>query len=305
MSLVVEGFAGPGGFSEGLHRAGFTDVVGVDIDEWACATAVAAGHRRVRADVSTFPLRDLALVTSGVVMSPPCPPWSQSGQRLGPRDRADVLRRIDAFAAGVSPEAVDWNDPRSPLCAEPMRWVVGLSPQWVVLEQVPGALALWRHIARHLEDRGYSVATGVLHCEEYGVPQTRKRAVLVAQRDGTAVLPAPTHQRFGRPSSLPRWVSMMDAIGWGLEDRPAWTVTGGGTRTGGAEVFGNAKCRALLGGRRPTPEEAAVLQTFPDDYPWQGTKTQRHQQIGDAVPPALAASIFRSLVQSQASREAA
>lgn len=304
MTAVVELFAGPGGMSTGLRMAGFrgTDV-GLDSNSDACQTAAAAGHTRVLADVAAADPSVYA-GAEGLLGSPPCPPWSQSGKRLGPRDGLQVLARIDAYARGEQPAEAQWNDPRSPLCAEPMRWAVALRPRWIVCEQVPGALPLWRHMADRLANLGYSSVAGVLSAEQFGVPQTRRRAVLVAALDGPAVLPEPTHRRYqaGVPQSagdlrLLPWVSMHDAIGWGLTDRPAWTVTGGGTRTGGAEVFGNAKCRALLGGRRPTVEEAAALQGFPDGYPFRGvTQGSRFQQVGDAVPVPLAAAVLEQFV---------
>ncbi len=47
---------------------------------------------------------------------------------------------------------------------------------------------------------------------------------------------------------------------------------------------------------RITVEEAALLQGFPADYPWQGNKGQRYQQVGNAVPPPLARAILAELI---------
>lgn len=360
--MIVEGFAGPGGWSTGLRLAGYTGrAVGFELDESACRTAVAAGHWRVRADVATYPLGHLAGVVDGLIQSPPCQAFSSAGDQLGKVDQPLVFERIAAFAAGRRPPERDWADGRSKLTAEPMRWAVAIRPQWIALEQVPPVLPLWQYTAELLRTLGYRTWCGILSAEQYGVPQTRKRAVLIARRDGLPVgPPTPTHQAyragrhldaapdlFGEP--LPPPVSMAQALGWGLDGRPAWTVTAGGTESGGGvEVFGNADARRLLaevtkvgrnkwvmdrpattvcadarlaqpghrdreGGERQfgedtvrvTVEEAGVLQSFPADYPWQGTKTKRYEQVGNAVPPLLAAAILAPLVLSTEERDAA
>lgn len=99
------------------------------------------------------------------------------------------------------------------------------------------------------------------------------------------------------------------------------TVTGGGTKTGGAEPFGNAARQGLARERdagrwisRPGADpasvrvdvaEAAALQTFPRDYPWMGTKGERFQRIGDAVPPQLASEVIAEVAEVTAGQDAA
>ncbi|WP_342216349.1 MULTISPECIES: DNA cytosine methyltransferase [Nocardia] len=56
-------------------------------------------------------------------------------------------------------------------------------------------------------------------------------------------------------------------------------------------------------GLRITVEEAAVLQSFPPGYPWSGTKTAKFRQIGDAVPPALAAAVLAPVLAAAATSD--
>lgn len=85
-------------------------------------------------------------------------------------------------------------------------------------------------------------------------------------------------------------------------DRPATTIAGDprvhppghkvnadDRRRGHTHYEGRAGARAI----RVSVQEAAVLQSFRPDYPWQGTKTKVFQQVGNAVPPLLAAAILR------------
>ncbi|MFF0481919.1 DNA cytosine methyltransferase [Streptomyces sp. NPDC004435] len=99
---VIELCAGPGGWAEGLKTVlGLTayDVVGVDMSADACATAVAAGHVRICADITKLDPEHPALrETVGVIISPPCPSFSTAGKRAGLlRSNICILR--DAIAA--------------------------------------------------------------------------------------------------------------------------------------------------------------------------------------------------------------
>jgi DNA (cytosine-5)-methyltransferase 1 len=249
---VLELFAGPGGWAEGLRLAGFTGAsIGLDNSRDACVTALRAGHARIECDVQTYPIAMFAPGLFGFIASPPCQSFSMAGKRGGEMDRQHVMDLVDLHAIGRDAPDVPWADERSRLTAQPMRWIARLAPDWVAMEQVPGVIELWEHMAKRLVDLGYFTWTGIVHAEEFGVPQTRKRAVLLAARGFVPTAPVPTNQRYRRDgnydgSPLPPPVTMAQALGWGLPDRPAWTVTSGGTDTGGAEVFGNARCRAQL-----------------------------------------------------------
>ncbi len=171
-------------------------------------------------------------------------------------------------------------------------------------------------MAEVLRDRGYSVADpGVLHTEEYGVPQTRRRAILVARYRSpdnpvSARLPEPTHQRYRKGvapgvASLAPWVSMGQALNRGnftvisnygtggdpkargrrTDKEPAFTVTGKISRNRVVSVK-----NGVVHEGRFSNEEAGLLQTFPRLYPWQGNAIA--QQIGNAIPPLLAAHIL-------------
>jgi hypothetical protein len=103
----------------------------------------------------------------------------------------------------------------------------------VVWEQVPSVLPVWKACAEVFTERGYSTSVGVLNAEQYGVPQTRRRAILVARRDGVpAALPPPTHSRYHShdPKRLELgvqpWVSMATALGW---DPDTYVISNYGT----------------------------------------------------------------------------
>lgn len=323
--MIVDLFAGPGGADEGARLAGYDGpLVGIEKDRDACATAAAAGHWRIQADVAQYPTAPFAGKVDGLWASPPCQSFSHAGKRGG------------------------INDERGQLVWQPLRWARDLMPRWVALEQVPDVLPIWQITAAALRDLGYSTWTGLLNSADYGVPQTRIRAVLVARLDAVAAPPPPTHVRdaaddlFG--SRLRPWVSMADALGWAADvaflgagaaspttagalarpmTKPAHTITGKGTAAWVHERPATTVCGDPQIGRpghknrdqgerqfaqdsvRVTVQEAATLQGFRPDYPWQGTKTKQYQQCGNAVPPPLAAAVLRPLIQSTRQESAA
>jgi DNA (cytosine-5)-methyltransferase 1 len=405
--IILDLFAGPGGWSHALTALGARDI-GLEWDEWACKTRARAGQLTIRTDVAAYPVRIFSGRVLGFIASPPCQAWSMAGKRLGLIDQALVHQAVADLAAGRDTREQMLGacaDARSLLAAEPMRYLHALNavgePEWVLMEEVPDVLPLWRQYAAVLRGWGFSVWTGILNAADYGVPQTRRRAILLASRVRTAVPPPPTHAQAAEPESLfgpgrDRWVSMAQALGWGATDRPVPTVCAGGGPGGGPEPFPSGSRKTLTDARargtwtardtetdlaspregsgraarhgvrenhpaeappltftaeadrwswslrsnnqsnatvRPltepagtlffghranectwvaeptsraeddqtaaapppikiTAREAGVLQTFPADYPWQGNKGQQFSQIGNAVPPRLAAHLL-------------
>ena len=203
--------------------------LGIETDEWACATARAAGHDCLQADVAALDPRSLGRVW-GVIGSAPCQAYSSAGKGLGRLDKPLVIACAHELAAGNDSRQerlAECRDSRSLLTVEPLRFVLALRPRWVALEQVPAVLELWTVFAGLFAAHGYHTAVGVLSAERYGVPQTRKRAFLIASLDGPVQLPAPTHRSYNpRRAQLPEdevgllpWVSMAHALGWPTGDR--------------------------------------------------------------------------------------
>jgi DNA (cytosine-5)-methyltransferase 1 len=223
----VDLFAGPGGWDEGLRRLDeHDDCLGIEWCPGPCETASRAGHLRMQADVAALNPKDFVR-PEGLIGSPPCPSYSRAGRQAGKVDSQFVEHCAIQLGRGNDFRAEHkalCTDERSILTVEPLRWALDLMPRWIALEQVPGVLPLWELFARILETRGYHTATANLSAEQFGVPQTRRRAYLIASLDGPVSLPAPTHEKYrkGRPRgqdpSLLPWVSMAEALGWSEQE---------------------------------------------------------------------------------------
>ena len=295
--------------------------VGLEWDAAACATRKAAGHRTIRTDIAAYPTEPFTGAV-GLIASPPCQDFSQAGNH-----------------AGIEGE-------RGQLITQVLRWAEALMPEWIVCEQVPPALPVWHQYAQHLRGLGYSAWAGVLNAADYGVPQTRRRAFLIASRVRNVLPPEPTHSKNPQPSlfgELEPWVTMAEALGCPegfigfprrdeedptgyrrrdvrATDEPAKTLTSK-VRSWMLNPGATGSDRPNLNRRwyaadeaaptvafghdsagwwwhvgpeqvRITTVDALVLQSFPANYSVSGSKTKQFEQIGNAVPPQLAAHVL-------------
>jgi DNA (cytosine-5)-methyltransferase 1 len=315
--VIIELFAGPGGLSWGGHLAGLTGT-GIEWDANAVATRVAAGLATTHGDVRTYGPADFPgarILAAG----PPCQTFTVAGKGQGRARLNQILEDVKRLKARERIDHGAFGDERTALVLQPLRWILkaidaGTPYEAVVLEQVQQVQQVWNAYAEVLRAEGYEVATGALRTEQYGLPQTRRRAVLVARLGVPVALPAPTHRPYkrgvpqdqGDPTLLP-WVSMGEAL-----DRPEpFTVisnygTGGDPKKRGrrsssepaATVTGKISRNRIVDSNgvdldRFTHAEAGQLQGFPADWPWSGNDIG--QQIGNACPPPLGAALLRAV----------
>ncbi|MGW2009389.1 DNA cytosine methyltransferase [Streptomyces nigrescens] len=249
---ILDLFAGPGGLDVAAHFLGFKSV-GIEWDQNACETRYAAGLPTFHADVSVMRETRFDEIPSSVEVlagGPPCQSFSVAGRGAGRAALATVEEFIHRLVSGEDESRIDRDlhaagvDPRTALVLEPLRWLLkaieteGRDPyRVIVLEQVPAVLPLWNVYAQllrsgegRLKGAKYEADCWELKTEQYGVPQTRTRAVLVARLVGSGAVKRPetTHLSFdvrrgggkaAHAEVLPtdsgagsRWQSMAEAL---------------------------------------------------------------------------------------------
>ncbi|MFJ1645850.1 DNA cytosine methyltransferase [Streptomyces sp. NPDC088258] len=251
---ILDLFAGPGGLDVAAHFLGFKSV-GIEWDRNACETRYAAGLPTIHADVSVMRESRFDEIPKSVDVlagGPPCQSFSVAGKGKGRRALNQVKEFIHRLVDGDDEARIDedlraLDDSRTALVLEPLRWLLkaietdGRDPyKVIVLEQVPAALPLWEVYAKllrggegRLNGVKYEAECWQLKTEQFGVPQTRTRAVLVARRPGHGAIEPleATHLPFdlhrgkrdasqpdlfstdaGVSESKQRWLSMAEAL---------------------------------------------------------------------------------------------
>lgn len=179
---VLDLFCGAGGLSWGMHKnKSFKTVVALDFDNKAAETfkrnmpeaEVVVGDITdpfIKEKIITLSLaKGVNLIAGG----PPCQGYSMKGKKLGLKD------------------------PRNFLFREYLSIVEKLQPDVFVIENVKGLLLSangWfkNEIVETIEKIGYTVTFGTLNAENYGVPQSRERAIFICSKYGPIKLPDPT-----------------------------------------------------------------------------------------------------------------
>lgn len=334
----AELFCGPGGLSLGAISAVFKDQNGRtfkikpvwanDIDQNACRTYARNIHNSDATKVVCAPVERIDFKNvpffDALAFGFPCNDFSVVGEQKGFHGKFGPL-----YTYGI--KAINKHNPK-----------------WFIAENVSGLQsansgAAFKKILEDLEKagKGYCLTTHLYKFEEYGVPQTRHRIVIVGIRKDLGLLfkvPAPTsannfisarealenppipenapnqeitvqgdkvverlkHIPPGKNAwyeGLPKHLRLnvkgarMSQIYRRLDpDKPSYTVTGSGG--GGTHGYHWSENRAL------TNRERARLQTFPDNFVFEGSKESARKQIGMAVPPKAAKIIVEAVFKT-------
>lgn len=314
----VDLFCGAGGLSKGLEMAGLQGICGLDFFKEACQTYNRNfSHPCINADITLRESKELFYETvrdqlagrklNIVAGGFPCQGFSMAGNR-----------NID--------------DSRNVLYKELIQIVRTLSPDYVICENVKGLRTMLngkveKKIIRDFESIGYNMRVATLCAADYYVPQKRERVIFIGTRlDKPVFHPAPILKPENYITTGETIADLMT-----MEDNPEFNHVA--TRHSqkmvekilatpeGSSLYEKykeswKKCpwnepsctiKENHGGvnlhpklpRVLTAREMARLQSFPDDFIFEGNKVKQLVQIGNAVPPLLGKAIGLAIRYSE------
>lgn len=200
-------FAGAGGFSFGMEQAGIEVCAAIEIDSKIANTyvhnhpdsiminediknvTISENHSLLVNNVKKVTLNNIDIIIGG----PPCQGFSSSGYRI---------RQEKPFL----------DDPRNLLYWEYYRMVKNIRPKVFVIENVPGLInhdngKTYDNIKELFQNIGYNVSSEILNAADFGVPQHRKRAIIIGNNIGLE-----SSLFFENLSPLNKYNSVWDAI---------------------------------------------------------------------------------------------
>lgn len=294
---VADLFSGCGGMSLGLTQAGMESVVAAD--HWEEASAVyekLLGHRPKQLD-----LQDV-VETAGLVRKarvdllaggPPCQDFSSAGNRVE-QGRADLTL---AYAETVS----------------------SVRPNWFIMENVllarsSNAYAKARNVFKRA---GYGLTETVMNAAHFGVPQIRKRLIVIGRLEEEDEFLAPWIEdgKSDEPMTVRDYLSDEFGIDYYYRhprvwekraiyslDEPSATVRSVNRPIPSTYRAHPADAAKPEGVRQLTPKERARLQTFPKRFKYDCSATAADLMVGNAVPVKLAEHVGKVILRYETMR---
>jgi len=214
---VVDFFCGCGGTCAGLQKAGMKVLLGIDVDADAEKTFRANFPKSefLRRDITKVVFNDLydflpKAENRGVAFPllfsacAPCQPFSKQNQHL------------------------DENDRRRSLLSQFHRFVEHFLPEYIFVENVPGLQnispksGVFGKFLSFLAKNQYNYEVAVIAAEDYGIPQCRRRLIVLASRLGNIPFPVPTHGPHSKNiafSTVGDWIKDIPPLKAGQTDK--------------------------------------------------------------------------------------
>ncbi len=316
----IDLFAGCGGLTQGMHDAGFNTGIAVELEHDA-ARAYRLNHpdtEVIQKDIRAIDVSEIRekVGDQQIHLLAGCPPC----QGFSSVRRLNKKRNV--------------RDARNNLVREYFRMVKELKPLTIMMENVPGLkdYYLFQGIVDQLAELGYNPKVKIVNVKDYGVPQRRRRLVMVGSllgdiqvADGNeqGVTVRQTIEHLERPSktkdeahkivarhtpAVMERIKLTPKNGGSWKDLPENYILEchKGKNVGFNDIYGRLRwddySTTITGGclnpskgrflhpeqdRVITPREAALLQSFPNDYkfPLDMPKQAIALMIGNALPP--------------------
>ncbi len=291
---VVDLFCGCGGLSLGFENAGM-DVVAA-FDNWTDALTVYRknfSHPAIRADLMDIDASVKAIspyAPDMIIGGPPCQDFSSAGKRDEDNGRGDLTV---CYAKIISE----------------------IRPKWFVMENVERILKTQKlqDALKIFKAAGYGITYTVLNAALCGVPQKRKRFVMIGKLDAddgfmrsTLLEKLSDHEMsvaeyFGDKLQIKYYYRHPRSYarrGIFSTDEPSATIRGvNRPMPKGYTLHPGDPVKSLDGIRPLTSLERSMIQTFPEDFNFDGTKTNIEQMIGNAVPVNLGCYIADAILR--------
>ncbi|KAF2465977.1 S-adenosyl-L-methionine-dependent methyltransferase [Lindgomyces ingoldianus] len=298
-----DAFCGAGGASQGASSAGLHIKWGLDKDEYAILAYGSnfPGAATFQIDAHEFPrpwMKNTLLRVDVLHLSPPCCYWSPAHTRAGQNDQANFET---IYTVG-------------PILAK-------IKPRVATLEQTYGLVTHGQHkknfrqLMNDIGRAGYDIRYKIQDLSEFGLPQRRKRLLIIAARRGTPLppFPKPTHGPAG--SGLQRFKSVHDALeplrhlrrrtrddDYHMpEDMKTLHKTPYNPETSflkGCVTAGGGENHHYSGTRKYTTREMSLFQSFPYSYIFTGSHGEAMKQVGNAFPPVMAEAMYKIIAQT-------
>lgn len=291
---VVDLFCGCGGLSLGFMEAGFKVLAGIDF--WNDAIEVykknfvhpVINQNLIDVEESSSIIESYS--PEMIIGGPPCQDFSSAGKR-------------------------DENNGRGDLTVSYAKIISTVRPEWFVMENVERIRKTQKlsDAVRIYKDAGYGLTCTVLDASLCGVPQKRKRFVMIGHLNSPddfmnyhlnknlAKKPMTVADYFGDMIGVKYYYRHPRSYarrGIFSTDEPSPTIRGvNRPMPNGYKLRPNDPVQTKEGIRHLTTKERSMIQTFPEDFIFVGSKTAQEQMIGNAVPVKLAKYIAEAIKQ--------